>query len=417
MAVLVAGISVSFGQPPTIEYFNCTPHTRILGDNFTLGWSIKNATTVFINNGVGAVGPEGSRSLLANSTTKYTIVATNGNDSASASTTINIVLAPPMIVLFEAVPPNVGVGGQTNLIWNITEGTKKVLLNDKLVNPSGSMATTPSGVTKYELIAENVSGRTTKTVTVGCVSPTIALSASKSEILYGDTSTLSWEIKNASRASIAQKNIDTEMTGTMDVSPTKTTTYRVTAFDPCEGNATEEVTVNVFYQIFDFVAYASTAVWNSDKARDIYGKSREDRDGSVSIISGRMNNGNSGLLLWTHPNWADYGVVSGVYDLGALIGYKADRRDHISGTVGLLDGSTGDVTFSIVLMSQGLPDFTIVGPIQLDYNDRPAYFDNYIPPTYDGKNVKFVLKVDAGPSSGSDHAVWNDVLLMRGVPE
>ncbi|MCK4829853.1 hypothetical protein KA005_79755, partial [bacterium] len=74
--------------------------------------------------------------------------------------------------------------------------------------------------------------------------PTVSISASPTNILLGESSTLTWSTSNAQTVNIDQGIGSVDLNGSIDVSPTETTTYTVTATG-YGGTATAGVTINV----------------------------------------------------------------------------------------------------------------------------------------------------------------------------
>ncbi|HEX7421447.1 MAG TPA: hypothetical protein VF505_16270 [Thermoanaerobaculia bacterium] len=79
--------------PPVINTFAATPTSIVTGESSTLSWSVSNATTVSIDNGLGAEPVSGSVTVSPSQTTIYTLTATDDAGSVSAQTTITVV--PP----------------------------------------------------------------------------------------------------------------------------------------------------------------------------------------------------------------------------------------------------------------------------------------------------------------------------------
>ena len=74
---------------PAILSFKAAPSSITVGQGTVLSWSVANSTTVSINPGIGGVaGSSISVSPLA--TTTYTLIATNGAGSVSASITVTV---------------------------------------------------------------------------------------------------------------------------------------------------------------------------------------------------------------------------------------------------------------------------------------------------------------------------------------
>jgi peptidoglycan-associated lipoprotein len=80
---------------PTINYFTAEPSTITSGESATLRWSVTDATTVEIDNGIGQVSPNGRRAVNPTATTEYTLTATNGGGTVTATTTVTVSTPPP----------------------------------------------------------------------------------------------------------------------------------------------------------------------------------------------------------------------------------------------------------------------------------------------------------------------------------
>lgn len=85
---------------PTINFFTAEPSTITSGQFATLRWSVTDATTVEIDNGIGQVSPNGRRAVNPTATTQYTLTATGAGGTASAQTTVTVSTPPP-----PAAPP------------------------------------------------------------------------------------------------------------------------------------------------------------------------------------------------------------------------------------------------------------------------------------------------------------------------
>ena len=70
---------------PTIDSFIATPGTITSGESSTLSWSVSDATTVNIDQGIGDVALTGSWELSPTTTTTYTLTATNDDGSVTAT--------------------------------------------------------------------------------------------------------------------------------------------------------------------------------------------------------------------------------------------------------------------------------------------------------------------------------------------
>jgi hypothetical protein len=90
--ILITGCS---GTPPTapiINSFSADPLTIAAGDNSALSWSVTDATSVTIDNGVGTVALSGATTVSPATTTIYTLTATNTAGSVTSSVTVAVEL-------------------------------------------------------------------------------------------------------------------------------------------------------------------------------------------------------------------------------------------------------------------------------------------------------------------------------------
>jgi hypothetical protein len=152
---------------PVINYFTASPSSISLGDSTNLSWNVSNATSVTIDNGVGAVGSTGSTVVLPLGTTTYTLTASN---SAGSSTAIASVLSSggvpypssglPVINYFTATPQVISGGsGSTFLRWDVSNATSVSIDNGVgLVDTHGTMLLTLSYSTNLTLTASNSYG-------------------------------------------------------------------------------------------------------------------------------------------------------------------------------------------------------------------------------------------------------------------
>ncbi len=76
VTVQVAQFPVPF-YLPNIELFNISPNSIYQGDSAILEWSVSNADSIFINNGIGPVAASGSIAVSPSNSTIYTITASN----------------------------------------------------------------------------------------------------------------------------------------------------------------------------------------------------------------------------------------------------------------------------------------------------------------------------------------------------
>ena len=85
------------GTAPAISSFTATPPSIAPGASTTLTWSVSGATSLSIDEGVGAVTGKTSIAASPSTTTTYTLTATNAAGSSSASAKVTVVAPKPLI--------------------------------------------------------------------------------------------------------------------------------------------------------------------------------------------------------------------------------------------------------------------------------------------------------------------------------
>jgi hypothetical protein len=86
-----ATVTVTASGPTPTVMLSANPSTVNQGQSSTLSWSSTNATSLTIDQGVGSVtAPSGSTIVSPSATTVYTITASNGASTATASATVSV---------------------------------------------------------------------------------------------------------------------------------------------------------------------------------------------------------------------------------------------------------------------------------------------------------------------------------------
>jgi len=169
--------SAATGQPPVINSFDVTPGNITSGESSTLSWSVSDATAVSVDQGIGNVALSGTRVLSPNTTTKYTLTATN--DVGNVTATADLVVVEKAVVLpainsFAAEPKSIAPGDSSTLTWNAS-GTAEVAIAPDVgnVEPIGSTLVSPQATITYTLTATNESGSVTATAQVMVAVPSL----------------------------------------------------------------------------------------------------------------------------------------------------------------------------------------------------------------------------------------------------
>ena len=215
--------------------------------NFTLAWSVPDpGTTLSIDQGIGPVPQSGSQLITSPAqTTTYTITATTGSIVINRSVTV-YVDAPPVLTL-SANDTTVASGAAVTLSWN-AQGAASLTLQPGNIDVTGqtSRVVNPTADTTYTLSATNPAGTTQRSVVIDVGEPPLinSFTVADPNPIYGQETTLSWDVSNAVTLSINQ-GIGTlpGNTGSVSISPLQTTTYTLTATNDYAA-ATATATVN-----------------------------------------------------------------------------------------------------------------------------------------------------------------------------
>jgi hypothetical protein len=235
------------GQQPAINSFDASPESISAGESSTLSWSVSGASTVSIDQGIGNVALTGRRAVMPSATTVYTLTATNAaGKSTTATAQVMVSGAPsssaglPVVNSFTASPSGITVGSPATLSWNVSNATS-VTINPGVGTFASSRTTIvlPSVNTTYTLTATNAAGSTTATaqVTVSGAGPSPSagqpvvnyFTATPDIIASGDSTTLSWDVSNATSVTIDPGVGAVDLVGTAVVSPPASTNYTLTA--------------------------------------------------------------------------------------------------------------------------------------------------------------------------------------------
>ena len=93
LAILAGGIlALNFlGSPyPVIEFFDAEPEFLAPGQSSVLSWSVVGASLVEIDQDIGPVALEGSRSVSPSEDTIYRLIAVNGSRNRSAELKVSV---------------------------------------------------------------------------------------------------------------------------------------------------------------------------------------------------------------------------------------------------------------------------------------------------------------------------------------
>lgn len=251
------------GPLPSINSFSFNTDNIAAGQPATMTWNVSDADSVSIEPGVGQVQTMGSKEVSPNTTTTYTLTATNdvGNSTATAKITVSISNVP-IISTFKADPASVSAGKATTLSWEVF-GASSININQGIggVSSKNSVVVKPLETTTYILTADNgyksMTEEVTVTVDTSSITPTTTaneittapiiatFTLVPSAITLGDNTTLTWDVMGARSVSIIPGIGTVPSTGYAFLIPAGPTTYTLTAINSFgTETATASVTIS-----------------------------------------------------------------------------------------------------------------------------------------------------------------------------
>ena len=246
-----ASVSVTVRDPSPSGGLDADPPSVEAGGCSSLVWSVLDAASVSLDQGIGSVTPNGSRSVCPSETTTYTLTATGAGGSLSPplQVTVSVAAVRTPTGSVAADPPNVLRGECSRLHWSTTgAASRSIAPGIGAVSASGSRSVCPDATTTYTLSASGPGGTLSPepAVTVNVLSavPTGGLSADPPEIDPGECSALRWNTTDATRVSLSPGIGSVDANGSRDVCPAATTTYTLTAAGP-GGSLSPSPTVTV----------------------------------------------------------------------------------------------------------------------------------------------------------------------------
>ena len=225
------------------DLFDSTPDSITVGETVTLNWASTNAVSASIDNGIGAVVVDGSRSVTPLVSTTYLLTLTDqDNKTIDCPASVTVSEAPVLSCdLFTANPETINVGGSATLNWASTNAVSASINNGiGAVAVDGSRSVSPSNSTNYVLTLtdqDNKSIDCSAPVTVSQV-PVLScdlITATPGTIMVNGTSTLNWASTNAVSASFNNGIGAVAVDGSRLVSPSISTNYVLTLTD-VKGN-------------------------------------------------------------------------------------------------------------------------------------------------------------------------------------
>jgi len=265
-------IVISVNPAPIAINIDVNPAVINSGASAALIWTVSNANSVSIDQGIGSVPLTGNKLVSPTDTTMYTLTASGPAGTVTKSVVLSV--NAPIVAVFNADPNIIAVGQLSNLHWDVT-GATSVTIDQGIgdVPPVGSKVVYPYYTTTYTLTASSSCCSVSKAVvlTVGNYYPyqlpfgypygfppmypyrygypymhgpfIDIFNISPSTISAGNTAVLTWHVTGANSVVISGLGV-VPSSGSTPVTPSSTTTYTLTAVND-SATTTGSVTVQV----------------------------------------------------------------------------------------------------------------------------------------------------------------------------
>lgn len=150
------------GEFPTFVSFNADRNLIYQGENATLVWVVTNSTNVTIDPDIGEVGLNGSIEITPKVNSTYFLNATDGENSSTATATINVAKKPPEVLYFKGDKTKIKRGENLTLYWNVSNANEVFITPEPgRVELNGSAVVAPWDTTTYSILATNAGGSAT----------------------------------------------------------------------------------------------------------------------------------------------------------------------------------------------------------------------------------------------------------------
>ncbi len=230
------------------------------GDQLTYLW------TQFAGPSVNLSSPAAAKTTFTaaeGQTYSFRLTVKDGQGAqGTAKVTVTTKAAPPVrVVRFTAGPASINPGQSSTLAWQVEDADSVEITGLGSVNPQGTSSVSPTQTTTYKLTARNAKGEVNESVTVTVGAPQVTIlsfQASPRAVPAGQLATLTWQVLNATDVTISGVG-KVNPTGSLDVYPTTTTTYTLTASN-AGGQVTATATVRALLpaKVTSFTASPAT---------------------------------------------------------------------------------------------------------------------------------------------------------------
>jgi hypothetical protein len=265
---------------------------------------------------------------------------------------------------FNAGPEIIEPGETSVLSWEVS-GADNVTLEPDLgaVNSSGSLSVSPSETTTYKLIASGGGKENVAVCTVTVEEEDLLISsfdASPDSIRSGESAVLNWHVSGVSNVTIEPDIGTVEPAGTLKVSPSTTTSYKLTASNGDEDDVSY-CTVTVEETLLPPEENITseddmTSKGDSTSEDDITSEDENTMTQAEDLPSGEEESPSEEL---------------GSEDLPSIVSFNADPDDVVKGESSNLTWSVSEATK--ISISPGIGEVSLTGSQRIFPEETTTY--------------------------------------------
>lgn len=225
------GLSLS----PVIKIFRIKETSYTIGSTIHLEWEVENASSIKLND--TETGGNCEAEMLVEKAERIILTAENDYDITKKE--LQITPSPlPSIGFYRASTESILVGQQTKLEWIVRNAQRtEVVTSDGTIvgtGDDGSVSVSPTKNEKYQLRGYSKADLeifVEQTIAVKIIEPVqiVDFKADKESIIETEKVELSWKVENATSIDISPSIGELKKRKHVDVYPTHTTIYRLTA--------------------------------------------------------------------------------------------------------------------------------------------------------------------------------------------
>ncbi len=302
---VTATATVTVYPAPTITSFVTNFATINSGASATLTGVFAGGTGVITPGNLAATSGAGV-TVSPTTTTTYSLTVTNPAGTAVTSQPVTITVIPvPTITSFTASPASITTGASATLTGVFANGTGLITPGNLPATSGVAVTVRPTATTPYTLTVTPTSGTAITAQTTITVYPAPAITsftASPATIGSGGSSTLTGVFANGTGV-ITPGNLPASSGAGVTVSPTATTTYKLTVTNASETAVTASATVTVDTSVT--VDLSSSGPTVTDQLLGMNLAAWYDVVGNATAVNGAFAQAGIQAIRWPGGSWSD----------------------------------------------------------------------------------------------------------------